>query len=116
MTRAKKEKKPKVIEPYWNDMVQVYFEFCKAKFNEIPSFDGSAPRDLKNIIQVLRKRAEDKGVEWTLDVAKYRFNSFLDYCYADRWLKDHFILSVLNRQKDVILFRKAAKNGQSTTV
>jgi hypothetical protein len=106
MTKVKKEKKPKVIEPYWQEMVSCYFDFCKEKFNETPSFDGSSPRDLRNIIQVLRKRAEDKGVEWTSDAAKSRFRSFLEHCYLDRWLRDHFILSVLNRQKDVVLFRK----------
>lgn len=109
MTRIKKEKKPKVIEPYWNDLVQVYFEFTKTKFSEPPSFDGSAPRDLKSIIQVLHKRAEEKGIEWTQEVAKTRFKMFLDFAFSDWWLSENWLLQNINRQKDKIIF-KATKN------
>lgn len=99
-----KTKKPKVVEPHWQDLTALYFSFCKEKYNDIPSFDGSAPRDLKNIIQTLRKRAEDKNVEWSHEVATTRFRHFLEYCYSDRWLRDNFILYNINRQKDKIFF------------
>jgi hypothetical protein len=102
MAKAKKEKKQP--EPYWQDMIAVWFNFCKEKYNDIPTFDNSAPRDLKNIIQALRKRAEDKGVEWTQEVAIMRFRHFLEHCWMDRWLSDNWLLMNIARQKDKIFF------------
>ena len=62
---------------------------------------------LENI--VLRKRAEDKQVEWTHEVATTRFRYFLEYCYQDSWLRDNFLLQNISRQKDRIFF-KISKN------
>lgn len=104
-----KKKTPKEKEPYWNELVEVYFNFTQTRFNETPTFDGSAPRDLKNIIQTLHKRAEAKGVEWTLPAATYRLGLFLDHCYQDDWLRDHWLLMNLDRQKDRIFFNAAKK-------
>lgn len=104
MAKAKKEKQSKKPEPYWNDLVGVYFDFTKSKFHDIPSFDGSAPRDLKTIIQTLRKRAEDKSVEWTVEEATTRFRLFLEHAYLDKWLCDNWLLQNINRQKDKIFF------------
>jgi hypothetical protein len=109
MTKAKKEKKPKTVEPYWQDFIDCYFEFTKSKFTVKPSFDGSAPRDLKNIIQTLKKRAEDAGIEWTKETAIHRFRLFLQYAFSDWWLSENWLLQNINRQKDKIIF-KAAKN------
>lgn len=102
MAKAKREKKPP--EPFWNEQVGIFFEFTKTKFHEQPSFDGSAPRDLKNVLTALRKRAEDKGVEWSYEVATTRFRLFLEYAYMDRWLRDNWLLMNINRQKDKIFF------------
>jgi hypothetical protein len=104
-----KKKKTSAAEPFWNEMVALYFLFCKEKFNEVPSFDNSAPRDLKNIIQTLRKRAEDKQVEWTFEVATTRFRHFLECCYEDRWLSENWLLMNISRQKDKIFFSIAKK-------
>lgn len=102
MAKAKKEKKQP--EPYWQDMISVWFNFCKEKYNDVPTFDNSSPRDLKNIIQALRKRAEDKGVEWTQEVAIMRFRHFLEHCWMDRWLSENWLLMNIARQKDKIFF------------
>lgn len=107
MTRAKKEKKP--AELYWQEFVGCYFEFTKSKFSETPSFDGSAPRDLRTIIQALRKRAEDAHIEWTKETALFRFKTFLEFSFSDWWLSENWMLQNINRQKDKIFF-KAAKN------
>jgi hypothetical protein len=110
MTKVKKEKKPKVIEPYFQDLVSAYFDFTKSKFSITPSFDGSAPRDLKSIIQTLRKRAEEAGVEWTKETAIQRFTIFLQYAFSDWWLSENWLLSNINRQKDKVIFKAAKKN------
>lgn len=104
---VKKKKKPP--ELYWSDFVEEYFSFCKSKFNTAPSFDNSAPRDLKAIIQTLRKRAEEGGIEWTREIAIHRFTLFLQYAFSDWWLSENWLLQNINRQKDKIIF-KATKN------
>lgn len=101
---ARKKKSVRPPEPFWNDFVSVWFSFCKEKFNEIPTFDNSAPRDLKSIIITLRKRCEQSGHEWNLESATMRFRHFLDYCFQDRWLSENWLLSNINRQKDKIFF------------
>jgi hypothetical protein len=99
-----KQKKTESAEPYWGLFVETYFSFCKERFGDEPSFDGSAPRDLKAIIKSLRERAERKNIEWTAGEAISRFKSFLLFAYQDKWLSSNFILFNLNRQKDKIFF------------
>lgn len=102
MAKIKKEKK--APEPFWNDFVAIFFEFTKSKFGDTPSFDNSAPRNLKNIVSVLRKRAEDKKVEWTYEVATSRFRHFLEWAYQDKWLSENWLLQNIDRQKDKVFF------------
>lgn len=99
-----KKKKQSIPEPFWNEQVGIFFEFTKSKFHDAPSFDNSAPRDLKNILITLRKRAEDKGIEWTYEVATSRFRHFLEWSYMDKWLADNWLLMNINRQKDRVFF------------
>lgn len=110
MAKAKKEKAP--AEPFWNELVEIWFNFCKKKFSEPPTFDGSAPRDLKFIISTLHDRAVISDVEWTLEVATARFQKFLEFAYSSsEWLQKNWLLSNLNRQKDAIFFNiRAAAN------
>lgn len=107
MAKEKASKKEKMIEPYWKDLVSVYFEFCKDKFSEIPSFDGSAPRDMKALIATLRIRAESNGIEWNHETATTRLRSFLEYSFSDKWLSENWLVSNINRQKDKIFFKIA---------
>lgn len=102
MAKVKKEKKQP--EPYWQDMVSVFFNFTKEKYHDVPSFDGSSPRDLKAIIAALRARCENAGQEWSYEAATGRLRNFLEHCYSDSWLKNNWILSNLNRQKDRVFF------------
>lgn len=103
-----KKKTPKSPEPYWQEIVAEYFRFCKEKFNDVPTFDGSSPRDLKSIIVALRKRCETAHEEWTYEAATGRFRHFLEYAFnSSSWLRDNWLLSNLNRQKDSIFFNKS---------
>lgn len=113
---AKKVKKSKAPpEPFWNELVEVYFDFCRKKFGEEPSFDGSAPRDMKTIIKSLHERADKSNIEWTLNTAQFRFYKFLRFAYEDPWLSKNFLLQNINRQKDKIFFNiRAAINRQPT--
>jgi hypothetical protein len=99
-----KPKKPKQIEPHWNKAVETWFKFTTDKFNAPPSFDGSAPRDLKCIITQLRQRAEAKNIEWSELALVTRLNAFLDAAYTYQYLRTHWLLLNINRQKDIIFF------------
>ena len=102
MAKSRKEKKSP--EPYWSELVSIYFSFCKDKFHDVPTFDGSSPRDLKAIIVALRKRCENSGNEWNYESATGRLKHFLEHCFLDKWLSDNFLLSNINRQKDKIFY------------
>lgn len=105
------KKKPDA-EPYWPELIKVYFSFCFEKFNEKPSFGGSDPSDMHRIIECLKKRAADQGVEWSQDVATLRWRGFLGTAYQDDWLAKNWLLSHLNRQKDKIFLNLInQKNG-----
>src|ERR1700749_3837750 len=113
MTKEKKVSKKSPAEPYWSDMVGVYFDFCRDRFNDVPSFDGSSPKDFKAILTSLRTRAESIPIEWTHETATTRLRSFLEYAFMDRWLSNNWILSNLNRQKDKIFFNIAKQKQRS---
>lgn len=113
MPRKSKEKQ--LPEPYWKELVELYFDFCREKFQETPSFDGSAPRDMKGIIKSLHERADKSNIDWTLEIAVFRFKNFLEFAYKDYWLKNNWLLSNINRQKDKIFFNiRAAIQKQPT--
>ena len=96
----KKERKAK--EPYFKEAVSLWFDFYKSKFIIEPTFNTSEPRDLKLILESLRKRAEKKYVIWSLEEMNKRLIYFLNFAYSDNWLREHFTLRILNSQKDCI--------------
>ncbi len=99
-----KTKKPKIVEPYWSEIVKIWFDFCRDKFGDSPVFDNSAPRDLKGIIKILHERAIAAGDEWTLLNAQQRFSKFLEWSFKDKWLSENWLLFNINRQKDKIFY------------
>lgn len=102
---VKKESKP--TTEFWQKLITVFFDFCREKFERSPSFDGAAPRDLKMIVEYIKKiTVEDDEVEWTENVATERLHQFLTAAHMDKWLRDNFLLLNLNRQKDKIIFLK----------
>ncbi len=110
--KRKAAKKNKDSEPYWTDLVKVYFSFCFEKFNEKPSFSGSDPSEMHRIIESLKKRASEQGIEWTQEVATLRWRGFLGTAHQDDWLSKNWLLSHLNRQKDKVFLNLVnKKNG-----
>lgn len=99
-----KKKTPKEVDPFFKNMVEIYFNFCRDNLGDNPTFDGSSPRDLKAIIKDLHERSIKSGIEWTADVARARFSRFLSFAYQDNWLQKNWLLSNLSRQKDKIFF------------
>lgn len=96
---------------FFKDLVEIYFSFFEKKFGFKPSFDGSAPRDLKLILDAMEKRSTEKGFEWTKQLADQMLNAFLEEAHKDLWLRDNFLLQNLNRQKDKLFFKIKSKNN-----
>ena len=109
--------KKKDITEFFNELVSTYFQFYEKKFGLRPSFDGSAPRDLKCIIEAMKKKSEEKNVAWTSVIANAMLLKFLEVAFNDSWLKDNFLLFNLNRQKDKIFLKiKSELNGTNQTL
>lgn len=115
MAKVKKEKQP--ATQYWQKLVDTFYVFYEKNFEgEKPSFDGSAPRDLKGIVEALKKRADDAGVGWSEEIATCRLQKFFEAAFKVDWLRENFLLFNLNRQKDkVFLTIKRISNGESIT-
>lgn len=110
--KKRPSKKKEESEPYWASLVKTYFSFCYEKFNEKPSFRGADPSDMHRIIEVLKKRAAEKNIEWTEEVANLRWREFLGRAFQDDWLSKNWLLSNLNRKMDKVFFNLiGAKNG-----
>ncbi len=114
---AQKKKEGKVSTPHWEKLVELWFEFNIQKKGLKPSFKGSDPRDLKQILTNLQKRSESEGIEWTEETALNIFGLFLSTAIRGNWLKDNFLLSNINRQFDKILsYAKEQRGGIEESV
>jgi hypothetical protein len=101
--------------PHWNLIVEQWFLFNQEKFSEKPSFAGADPRHLKKIVEILERRALDKGIEWTEQAAVKRFSDFLKKAFQDPWLSKNFLLSNLEKQLDKFILNQNGntKSGQN---
>lgn len=98
--------KQKSVEPHWQSLVTTFFDFYKTNFfGEKPTMDGASSFAMKQIVQSLRKRAEDSNKSWDENSANEKWKLFLQYAYADSWLKQNFLLKNINSQKDKIFVR-----------
>jgi hypothetical protein len=111
----KKDKQKETIE-FWTEMVECYFSFFREKFyGEKPTFDCSSPRDLKTIVLAIKKKADDKQIEWTLDIALRSLKAFFETAYQDKWIRENFVLIHLNRNKDKIFIEIARKKNLNSS-
>ena len=111
----KKRQAKKVVdpdaEPYWKELVSIWFTFCYDNFSTKPTFTGQQPKHMKEIIRVLATRCKEDGKEWTEQEAKLRWRNFLGRAITDKFFKELFILSHLNKFKDKIFFNQSTKNN-----
>ncbi|MDF2189312.1 DUF4373 domain-containing protein [Paraflavitalea sp. CAU 1676] len=105
--------KAEETEPYWDQLVKVWFDFGKEKFGVEPSFVRDDPKIFKRLIGMLKKRAEKAGKEWSETTAPQRLRYFLDGAYADPWLKEHFLLKNLETQFDKVIQNQTARAKES---
>lgn len=107
-------------EPYWNDLVKVWFDFHEANKLDEPSFAKKDPRTFKELIRRLKKRAFAKKQDWTVDNSCKSLNYFLTLAFKDDWLRKHFLLDNLLNQFDAIyqrsIFEKQERSSSSNNV
>lgn len=109
--KIKKEAVIEEPEPFWQSLVEVWFDFNRKEFGDEPSFQRDEPKILKRIIQLLKKRAATKNEPWTEETAPVRFKNFLDKAFKQKWLNENFLLSNLEKQFDkIILIAKDKKD------
>lgn len=104
------EKKKEKIE-YWSLLVNVYFVFYKEKYNAEPDFTRQNPKHLKEIVQKVRKFAEEQQIEWSEENAAKLLKEFLEDAYADWWLRENFLLSNINAQYQKIREASAVRKA-----
>jgi hypothetical protein len=93
-------------EPHWQNLVDAHFDFIKAKFpGEEPSFAGRDPKLFKQLVHLLKKRAEKKQQEWNEKNAVASLNYYLQLAFSETWLQQHFLLKNLVEQFDAVYQR-----------
>lgn len=101
--------------PHWEKLVECWFTFFKKITGENPSFAGADPRHLRNILQKLKKRAEEKNVEWSEANSVTRFNGFLQKMSEDAWMRNNFLLSNLDQKFDKYITQKNSNGNVKGT-
>lgn len=89
--------------PYGLAMERQWMSFYRSKFGFKPTYGKAHAISLEAIITGLKQRATDTKAKWTKGLAIEWFEDFLNRAYADKWLKNHFLLPNLERQFDLIL-------------
>lgn len=102
---------------FWKQLVDVWFEFYKKNVGNgtPPTFKGSAPKNLKNIVENLKQRSLQKNNPWTEETAIFVLGKFLEMAIRIDWLKNNFLLQNLDRQFDKIVNQLSNGTSKNTT-
>lgn len=98
---------------YWQKIVDAWFSFYKKNYVIEPTFNGAAAKNLKLIVESLKKLA-DKSVpkyEWTEEYALKVINHFFTKAFAVEWLRDNYLLSNLYSKFDSIVQKDNERNN-----
>lgn len=109
------EKKKGDVTEHWQELVQTWFEFNTENFNGFkPSFKGQDAKSLKVIVTNLEKRSIAKGIPWSEDAAIDTLRNYLSFAIKDKWLKNNFLLSNLEKQLDKILINGGKQTNSNS--
>lgn len=107
---AKKKAPP---EKFWQQLVDVYFNFYKAHFrdndgfrlepNWSPATRGMESKGLKEILIRLRTIAEQKNFDWTENYAVEQWTLFLNKAYQKSFIAKTMMCCLMNKYKDEII-------------
>ena len=88
---------------HWPALTRIWIVFVQDRFGEKPSFKGRDPKHFKSILQVLKRRTEEKGGEWTEEKAKDELGWFLQKAFEDEWLRKNFLLTHIEKFMDKVI-------------
>lgn len=117
---AAKKRKKGVPTQYWQAMVKIWFDLYaelipppKGEEKAKPCFDTVETAQMKIILKELRKRAEEKNIEWTEEEARKRWEAFLRHAFLDDWISRNFMLRIISTNKTKIFNNQITpkKNG-----
>lgn len=83
---------------YWKELVEKYYTFYQEKFGMKPDFSRKNTKIFKEIIEKVKRSAEQKGIDWTLENAVRELEYIFVAAYADKWLKENYLLQNINAQ------------------
>lgn len=106
--KAPTKKQQLEATPYWQKLVDNWFDFYRGKFKMDPTFNGAAAANFKKIVDRLKILSEKDKFEWTEENAMRIARRFFTKAYeADQWMRDNFLISNLYSKFDSIV----TKNG-----
>lgn len=115
-TGGKKKAAPAAPRPFWQPLVDTWFDFYKSKFSgEEPNFLGRNPAMFGKLVDLLQNRARVKKAGWNETYAINALNYFLKLAHAEDWLSKHFLLENLVSQFDAVYARAANARKPATT-
>lgn len=96
----------------FTDAVEVYDQFCKARFDVGAKIDGAQGNAMKKILVYLRANSHDKSDEGVLNAWKYILQN---WDKLDDWLKGQVKLTQINSNMlNIINQLKYGHNSRST--
>ena len=95
---------------HWKVLVDVWFEWYSIqRIGKKPDFTGSAPKDLKSIIEKVKNKCDANDYEWNEENAKKALNHFFNLALAYKFTSDKLLLSLFNK------YFQEITDGQQTT-
>lgn len=79
-----------------------------------PTFDGMAGKKIKSILSKLKKKADEKEIEWNEQSALDSFEMLLIQASKTNWIKDNFALQNIDSKFDQIIQQALTKNVTGT--
>jgi hypothetical protein len=118
LLRLKKEKKKIEAEikkeksdDTWKACMDTWYNFYKDKIGTAPVINQREAKNLKNIVEQLRSRAETQGVVWDKEQASARLLKFFDAAYSkDDWMRANLSTSTCYNQINSII--QIVQNGK----
>jgi hypothetical protein len=94
----------------------VYKDFYQKNFSAAPIFSAAENSTFAALVQKIISRMQATKTALTPEHAVKHFTVFLQHAFADKWLRDHFLLSNLLKQFDAILAVPASEKKLTNMV
>lgn len=93
---------------FWKPLVKLWFDLFAELLPPVdglpakPSFDTVEAFQYKIIIREIKKRAEERNIEWDEKSALTRTEAFLRKSWEDNFISKNFMLKIISNRKGLI--------------